>query len=108
MSKIKIIAILLVVLFVVTVTAGAVSATCTLCKAKAPDAAFITSVSGRTVKFTDKSTGSPTSYLWDFGDKSTSTPMNPSYTYSEAGTLTASLTVKNKAGIYGGGGPGIV
>ncbi|RPJ79607.1 MAG: PKD domain-containing protein [Alphaproteobacteria bacterium] len=65
---------------------------------KAPVAAFATSVSGRTVKFTDKSTGSPTSYLWDFGDKCTSKDKNPTHKYSKAGKYTVSLKVTNKAG----------
>jgi PKD repeat protein len=66
---------------------------------KAPAAAFTTSISGRTVTFTDKSTNSPTSYLWDFGDKSsTSTSKNPKHTYSKAGKYTVSLTAKNSGG----------
>jgi len=66
--------------------------------AKAPVAAFATSISGKTVKFTDKSTNSPTSYIWDFGDKSTSTAKSPKHTYSKAGKYTVSLTAKNSAG----------
>jgi PKD repeat protein len=65
---------------------------------KAPVAAFGTSVSGKTVQFTDKSKNSPTSYLWDFGDKSTSTAKNPKHAYSKAGTYTVGLTAKNSAG----------
>lgn len=67
---------------------------------KAPVAAFGTSVSGRTVQFTDKSKNSPISYLWDFGDKSTSTAKNPKHAYSKAGTYTVSLTAKNSAGSH--------
>jgi len=37
------------------------------------------------VKFTDKSTGSPTSWYWNFGDKSTSTTHNPTHKYTKAG-----------------------
>lgn len=51
-----------------------------------------------TVTFTDKSTGVPTSWFWDFGDKSTSTDKNPVYTYNKAGKYTVSLTVKNELG----------
>jgi PKD repeat protein len=65
---------------------------------KAPVAAFTTSISGRTVQFTDKSTNSPTSYLWDFGDKSTSTTKSPKHQYKNAGKYTVSLTAKNSAG----------
>jgi YVTN family beta-propeller protein len=50
------------------------------------------------VQFTDKSTGSPTSWKWDFGDKSTSTTRNPAHKYTKAGKYTVSLTVKNAAG----------
>ncbi|MEW5995100.1 MAG: S8 family serine peptidase, partial [Candidatus Zixiibacteriota bacterium] len=45
-----------------------------------------------TVNFTDQSTGSPTSWSWDFGDGGTSTAQNPSYTYNSVGTYTVSLT----------------
>jgi PKD repeat protein len=47
------------------------------------------------VKFIDKSTGSPTSWCWNFGDKSTSTAQNPVHEYTKAGKYTVSLTVKN-------------
>jgi len=50
------------------------------------------------VTFTDKSTGSPTSWKWNFGDGKTSTAKSPTYTYSKAGKYTVSLTVKNVAG----------
>lgn len=65
---------------------------------KAPVAAFTTSISGKTVKFTDKSTGSPTSWSWNFGDKGTSTVKNPSHKYAKAGKFKVTLTVKNKYG----------
>jgi beta propeller repeat protein len=69
-----------------------------------PVAAFSASpISGKTpltVKFTDKSTGSPTSRSWNFGDKSTpSTAQNPAHKYTKAGKYTVTLTVKNVAGI---------
>ncbi len=70
---------------------------------KPPVAAFSASpTSGNvplSVAFTDKSTGSPTSWSWNFGDKSTSTDMNPVHTYGKTGKYTVSLTVKNTAGI---------
>jgi PKD repeat protein/photosystem II stability/assembly factor-like uncharacterized protein len=47
-----------------------------------------------TVQFTDLSTGSPTSWSWDFGDgTSNSTLKNPKYTYNSPGTYTVKLTV---------------
>ena len=50
------------------------------------------------VTFTDKSTGSPSSWKWSFGDSTYSTTKNPVHTYSKAGKYTVSLTVKNAEG----------
>lgn len=50
------------------------------------------------VSFFDKSTGSPASWLWDFGDGSTSTLKNPTHAYEKIGGYTVNLTVKNMAG----------
>ena len=58
-----------------------------------------TTIPGRTVKFIDKSPGSPTSWLWKFGDGSTSKVKNPVHKYATAGKkYTVTLTVKNAAG----------
>jgi PKD repeat protein len=69
---------------------------------KAPIAAFSASpTSGNAplkVQFTDKSTGTPTSWKWGFGDGKYSTSKNPAHTYNKAGTYTVSLTVKNVKG----------
>ena len=51
-----------------------------------------------TVKFTDTSTNSPTEWEWNFGDGVTSTDKSPVYTYTTAGTFTATLNVGNKDG----------
>ncbi len=51
-----------------------------------------------TVRFTDESTGSPTSWSWNFGDGQTSTSQNPVHTYTSSGTFTVSLTATNAAG----------
>ena len=51
-----------------------------------------------TVNFTDQSTGSPTSWLWDFGDGANSTEQSPSHTYNAVGNYTVNLTVTNAAG----------
>ncbi len=52
-----------------------------------------------TVNFTDMSTGSPTSWSWDFGDGvGTSAEQHPSYTYSDPGTYTVTLTATNSYG----------
>ena len=61
----------------------------------APTAAFNTSV---TIQFTDASTGSVTSCLWDFGDGTTSTLQNPSHTYSNKGTYNITETVTGPGG----------
>ena len=50
------------------------------------------------VQFTDASTGSPTSWAWDFGDGSTSDEQNPVHAYTSAGTYTVTLTAANPAG----------
>jgi PKD repeat protein/predicted secreted protein len=51
-----------------------------------------------TITFTDSSTNSPTSWLWNFGDSQTSTLQNPSHTYSANGTYTVSLQATNAYG----------
>jgi PKD repeat protein len=49
-----------------------------------------------TVTFLDKSTGSPTSWSWNFGDKTKIvTTKNAKHTYKTAGKYTVTLTVKD-------------
>jgi PKD repeat protein len=50
------------------------------------------------VSFKDKSTGSPTSWYWNFGDGNSSTAQNPVHTYYKAGRYSPSLTVINDIG----------
>jgi len=51
------------------------------------------------VLFTDKSSGSPTGWLWDFGDEtSPSTDQNPAHTYSSAGRFDVMLEATNANG----------
>ncbi len=50
------------------------------------------------VNFTDLSTGTPTSWAWDFGDGNTSNDQNPMHTYGSAGIYTVNLTVSNSFG----------
>ncbi len=45
-----------------------------------------------TVQFTDKSSGRPNSWLWNFGDGTTSGQQYPVHTYTSAGTYTVTLT----------------
>ncbi|WP_230629299.1 PKD domain-containing protein [Methanosarcina barkeri] len=70
--------------------------------AEPPVAVFIADVTSGTapltVNFTDQSTGSPTSWLWDFGDDANSTEQNPVHTYTSAGNYTVNLTVANANG----------
>jgi PKD repeat protein len=53
-----------------------------------------------TVGFTDTSSGSPTSWAWDFTSDGTtdSTAQDPTHVYQSPGTFTAELTVTNDAG----------
>ncbi|GLW90384.1 collagenase [Actinokineospora globicatena] len=66
-----------------------------------PVADFTTSVNGRAVTFTDRSSdadGTIASRRWDFGDGTTSTATSPSRTYSADGTYTVRLTVTDDRG----------
>jgi gliding motility-associated-like protein len=51
-----------------------------------------------TVKFTDLSTNSPTSWNWDFGGGRTSTLSNPTIVFTSPGEYTVSLTATNASG----------
>ncbi|RYY86365.1 MAG: PKD domain-containing protein [Chitinophagaceae bacterium] len=50
------------------------------------------------VNFQDRSSGGPTTWLWDFGNGATSTLQNPSATYFSIGTYTVKLTVTSNNG----------
>ncbi len=50
------------------------------------------------IQFSDLSSYSPTSWLWNFGDGQTSTSQSPLHTYSSDGTFTVSLTATNSIG----------
>ncbi|MCK9593511.1 MAG: PKD domain-containing protein [Methanoregula sp.] len=51
-----------------------------------------------TVRFHDFSSGSPSTWLWDFGDGSTSTEKDPVHTYTKEGNYTTSLYITNAFG----------
>lgn len=61
------------------------------------NASQVSGVAPLTVDFTDTSTGSPTSWYWNFGDGYTTTSPNPSHTFA-AGTWTVSLIASNAHG----------
>jgi PKD repeat protein len=67
-----------------------------------PAAAFtanpITGTVPLQVQFTDQSTGTITSWSWNFGDGATSTGQNPAHTYTQAGNYAVSLTVSGPDG----------
>jgi parallel beta-helix repeat protein len=67
-----------------------------------PVAAFSASpTSGNTplnVIFTDSSTGSPTTWRWNFGDGTSATVKTPVHTYSTAGSYSVTLKVGNSTG----------
>lgn len=50
------------------------------------------------VRFTDLSTGLPTSWLWTFGDGETGSDQNPSHTYSDVGNYVVRLDAFNGDG----------
>ncbi len=51
------------------------------------------------VQFTDQSTGNPFSWNWDLGNGQLSTVRNPVGNYTQPGTYTVRLIVRNSAGI---------
>jgi len=70
----------------------------------APKAAFSATVeSGEPpldVSFNDLSTGSPTTWSWDFGDTGGSVEQSPDHQYTLPGSYTVSLTVTNSTGSH--------
>lgn len=63
-----------------------------------PTAAYATSTNALNANFADQSTGTVSSYSWDFGDAGTSTLQNPTNTYATGGTYTVCLIVSNVCG----------
>ncbi len=51
-----------------------------------------------TIDFIDQTSGTPLSWLWDFGDGNTSTQQNPAHYYSTPGSYTVSLIACNTSG----------
>lgn len=61
-------------------------------------ASFTSVDSLMTAMFTSTSSGSPTTYLWDFGDMTTDTAANPMHTYANTGQYNVCLTTWNICG----------
>ncbi len=51
-----------------------------------------------TAAFTNNSSGTINTYLWDFGDGNTSTDLNPTHLYSDTGSYVVTLTVTGPCG----------
>ncbi len=68
----------------------------------APVAGFTASptsgIAPHVTTFTDRSTGVPTVWLWNFGDGTSSVEQNPAHSYRDAGTYSVTLTVTNSKG----------
>ena len=62
------------------------------------DASPISGYAPLTVHFMDKSSGTITSRLWDFGDGSTDTTTNPVHSYQTAGSYSVTLNVTGPGG----------
>jgi PKD repeat protein len=60
----------------------------------------LTGIFPHSVTFTDTSTGTPTSWLWDFGDGESSTSQNPTHIYTEPGDYTVVLYATNDCGTH--------
>jgi PKD repeat protein len=50
------------------------------------------------VSFTDESTGTPTSWSWDFGDGASSSEQNPTHVYTTDGLFSVTLEATNAGG----------
>ncbi|PVG82930.1 hypothetical protein DDE18_11340 [Nocardioides gansuensis] len=57
-----------------------------------------TGIAPLAVKFTDTSTGPPSSWTWDFGDGGTSTLQHPTHVFAKAGSYAVKLTASNVSG----------
>jgi len=86
------------VTLIATNTSGSQSVSRTVTVVPALTASFTYSpaspTTGQAMQFTDTSTGSPTSWQWDFGDGTSSTAQNPSHAYSAAGSYQVTLTIR--------------
>jgi gliding motility-associated-like protein len=74
----------------------------TLYIATSPDADFVSANTciGQESNFTDKSTGSPTAWSWNFNDGNFDTNQNPKHIYEKAGVYNVKLTVQTTMGCF--------
>ena len=90
------------VMLTVSNSAGSNSTSAQVTITDVPPLASFTSSSpdelGQETTFSNTSTGTNLSYLWDFGDGNGSTEPNPTHTYNQIGTYSVMLTVSNSAG----------
>lgn len=82
----------------VTDTCGTDSSCASVTVCPNPVALFTPTANFLTVNFTDNTSGTPTSWNWDFGDGNTSTSQNPSHTYATDGAYTVCLDVTDNCG----------
>lgn len=89
--------------YTVCLTATNPCDTSTFCKAvtvcDAPVAAYTSSDNNLNVSFTDASTGTVNSWLWNFGDGNSSTIQSPAHTYTSGGTYNVCLITTNSCGM---------
>ena len=79
---------------VTTVVTSPTATTPTTLPSLAANFDFTVGKNGKLVAFTDRSTGNPTSWSWDFGDgNKVKGTQNPNNNYNKAGTWTVTLTV---------------
>ncbi|MDP4276183.1 MAG: PKD domain-containing protein, partial [Bacteroidota bacterium] len=62
-------------------------------------ASFYTDIHLNRVQFTNMSSGTASTYQWDFGDGQTSTEKNPMHVYAMSGTYSVTLTVSDGANL---------
>jgi PKD repeat protein len=63
-----------------------------------PGAGFSMVISQTIVNFTDTTSGTAQSWLWDFGDNNTSAAQNPMHSYANPGTYPVCLIASNACG----------
>ncbi len=81
----------------IDVNYGTISSQITWCSPQAPQAGFAaTNVCvGNAVQFNNTSSGSVSSFFWDFGDGNTSTQISPQHNYSSSGVYNVKLLASN-------------